>query len=111
MNTKSLILTLTVLVFSGGFVLAQEAQNSEEVQVVTTVTPTSNAVEVGNKVCPVSGNKVPVLGQKGEMGGAVKIMYKGRIYNLCCPMCIKDFKKYPEKYSKIAEDEVKATKK
>jgi len=64
----------------------------------------SKAVEVGNQICPVSGNKV------GEMGEIVKYEYKGKIYNLCCPACIKDFKKDPEKYSKIAEEEVNGKK-
>lgn len=59
-------------------------------------------VEVGNKICPVSGEKV------GGMGDVVKYEHNGKIYNLCCAMCAKDFKKDPEKYSKIAEDEVAA---
>lgn len=58
-------------------------------------------VEVGNNICPVSGQKV------GEMGEVVKYEYNGKIYNLCCKMCAKDFKKDPEKYSKMAEEEVK----
>ena len=62
----------------------------------------SKAVEVGNKVCPVSGEKVG-----GDMGEVVKYEYKGKIYNLCCTMCAKDFKKDPEKYSKIAEEEAR----
>ena len=67
----------------------------------------TKAVEVGNKICPVSGDKIPASGEKGTMGDEpVKYEYNGKIYNLCCPMCIKDFKKNPEKYSKIAEDEV-----
>lgn len=65
----------------------------------------SKAIEVGNKVCPVSGNPIPAPGEKGEMGEAVKYEYNGKIYNLCCSMCAKDFKKNPEKYSKIAEEE------
>ena len=56
--------------------------------------------EVGNKICPVSGEKV------GEMGDIVQIEYNGKIYNLCCAMCKKDFLENPEKYSKIAEEEV-----
>jgi YHS domain-containing protein len=61
-------------------------------------------LEVGNKICPVSGDHVA----GGKMGSKpVTFEYKGKIYHLCCPMCIKDFKKHPEKYSKIAEDEVK----
>ena len=69
------------------------------------------AVEVGNKICPVSGDKISAPGEKGAMGEAVKYEYNGKIYNLCCKMCVKDFKKYPEKYSKIAEDEVAKEKK
>ena len=69
-------------------------------------TKPAKSVEVGNKFCPVSGEKVPVPGQKSSMGEAVRYEYNGKIYNLCCPMCIKDFKKNPEKYSKIAEDAV-----
>ena len=110
MNTKSLILTFAFLGLSGGFVFAQGIPSTEDVQVVTLTTPTSNAVEVGNKICPVSGEKVPAPGEKGPMGGPVKIMYKGRIYNLCCPMCVKNFKKNPEKYSAIADKEVSGNK-
>ena len=61
---------------------------------------------VGNKICPVSGDKIPPSGEKGDMGEVVQYEYNGKIYNLCCKMCVKDFKKNPEKYSKIAEDEV-----
>ena len=56
----------------------------------------------GNKICPVSKNPV----DNGTMGKIIKFVYNGKIYNLCCPMCVKDFKKNPEKFSKIAEDEV-----
>lgn len=62
--------------------------------------PESTITEVGNKICPVSGGKV------GEMGEVVKVAYKGKMYNLCCAMCQKDFDKDPDKYSKMAEDEV-----
>ena len=60
-------------------------------------------IEVGNKICPVSGEKV------GEMGDIVKYEYKGKIYNFCCEACLKDFVKNPEKFAKIAEDEVAAS--
>lgn len=58
----------------------------------------STAVEVGNKICPVTGEKV------GMMGPVVQYEYQGKIYNFCCPMCIDTFKKDPGKYSKIAEE-------
>ena len=98
MNIKSLILTLAILGLSSGVVLAQEGKHQ--------------AVEVGNKICPVSGDKVPAPGEKGTMGDKpVKIGYKGKIYNLCCSMCVKDFKKNPKKYGAIADKEVNGSKK
>ena len=63
---------------------------------------TAKPVEVGNKICPVSNEEV---GQNGME--PYKMVYKGKAYNLCCAMCVKDFNKDPEKYTKIAEDEVK----
>ncbi len=67
------------------------------------------AIDVGNKTCPVSNELVV----KNDMKDAkpMIIEYKGKIYHLCCPMCVKDFKKHPEKYSKIAEDQSQAEKK
>ena len=47
--------------------------------------------EVGNKICPVSGEKI-VMEKKST------IEYQGKIYNLCCSMCKTDFQKKPEKY-------------
>ena len=110
MNIKSLILASAILGLSSGIVLAQEAVK-DQATVVDEVS-TSKAVEVGNKICPVSGDKVPDLGEKGTMGdNPVKMEYKGKIYNLCCPMCVKDFKKDPEKYSAITDKEVNDSKK
>ena len=60
-------------------------------------------MNVGNTVCPVSGQKV------GEMGDVVEVEYDGKVYNLCCSMCKKDFLKNPEKYSKIAEEQAAQT--
>lgn len=59
----------------------------------------SEIVNVGNKVCPVSGEAI------GSMGDGYKVVHNGKEYNLCCEMCVKDFKKNPEKYAKIAEDD------
>lgn len=54
------------------------------------------AVKVNNTVCPVSGDKV-------NMKNPTTVEYKGKIYNLCCPMCVPEFSKNPEKYSAKAE--------
>ena len=45
--------------------------------------------EVGNKFCLISGEKI-------KAGKEHKVEYKGKVYNLCCSMCEKDFKKDPE---------------
>ena len=60
-----------------------------------------SAKDVGNKMCPVSGEEV------GKMGPVEKMEYKGKVYNFCCKMCIKDFKKNPEKFIKKLETEKK----
>ena len=52
--------------------------------------------EVNNTICPVSGDKV-------IKGKEFKIEYKGKVYNLCCGMCEKDFRKDPEAYIKKLE--------
>ncbi len=106
MKAKLMILATVALLFHPGYTFAQEDMNHNEHMGSTMqhqdeqTTTSPQAVEVGNKFCPVSGNKV----DDGKMGEAVKIEHNGKIYNLCCPMCIKDFKKNPEKYIKILEE-------
>ncbi|MEW6102019.1 MAG: YHS domain-containing protein [Candidatus Omnitrophota bacterium] len=70
-----------------------------EPEAVTEATPIV-AVDVGNKICPVSGDKIDE---------AIKATYEyeGKIYNFCCPMCIEEFKKDPDKYIKKVEEELK----
>ena len=82
-----------------GEAVAAEHDHDHGTSSVASEAVTPDAVEVGNKICPVSKEKV------GEMGEVVKHEYNGKIYNFCCKMCLKDFQKDPEKYSKIAEDE------
>ena len=83
---KTLITAITLsLALAGGAWAADEAK----------------PVEVGNKICPVSGEKV------GEMGDIVTYEHEGKIYNLCCTMCEKDFKKDPQKYIEKVNEEMK----
>ncbi len=56
-------------------------------------TKAEKAIEVGNKVCPVTGEPV-------AENPKVTAEYKGKIYNFCCPACIAPFNKNPEKYIK-----------
>lgn len=98
-----IIAGLTIMLVMAGSPLVyaepETAVPAEQPAAVETV----EAVEVGNKICPVSGKKV------GEMGEVVKYEHNGKIYNLCCEACLKDFTKDPERFVKIAEDEVAAS--
>ena len=57
---------------------------------------TETLIKVNNTVCPVMGNKV-------DMSNPITVDYKGKVYNLCCPACVAEFKRNPEKYSAKAE--------
>ena len=78
MNIKSLILALGVLGLSGGFVFAHEGHDHGKIvdakQAAAEVT-NKKAVEVGNKICPVSGDKMPAPGEKGTMGDDKPVKY------------------------------------
>ena len=54
-------------------------------------------VEVGNKICPVTGDKV---------SGNDLYDYNGKRYGLCCSMCLATFANNPAKYAAIADKEV-----
>jgi len=60
----------------------------------------AKATTLNNKICPVSKDKI------GKMGLAIPVIYKGKIVNLCCAGCPAEFAKDPEKFLKIAQDEV-----
>ncbi len=59
------------------------------------------SINVGNKVCPV-------LNEKIDERNKATYEYEGKIYNFCCPMCIDEFKKDPQKYIKKVEEELQA---
>lgn len=61
----------------------------------------SAAVDAGNKICPVSGEKIDE-----KMKATYE--YNGKIYNFCCPACIEEFKKDPDKYIQKVEEELQA---
>ncbi len=85
--------TILALGLALGLVMAPVFVNAEE----------TAAVEVGNKICPVSHEKIGTEGMESH-----KITYNGKMYNLCCSMCEKDFNKDPEKYTKLIDEEMKA---
>jgi YHS domain-containing protein len=82
----------------------QDACSGKSVQLVQATEPKEGekveaaVVEVGNKICPVSGRPI------GSMGEGVTYAYQGKKYQLCCAGCIEKFKADPEKYiDKIGE--------
>ena len=58
------------------------------------------AVNVGNKICPVMGDKI-------DDKHKVTYEYEGKIYNFCCSGCIGEFKKDPQKYITKVEQELR----
>ncbi|MDD5246027.1 MAG: YHS domain-containing protein [Candidatus Omnitrophica bacterium] len=57
--------------------------------------------EMGNTICPVSGEKI-------DPQTKATYEYQGRIINFCCPVCVEEFKKDPEKYIKKIDEELKS---
>lgn len=51
----------------------------------------AGVVDVNNKTCPISGDKVD---------NKSFVIYQGKRYRLCCKSCAKMFLKNPEKYIK-----------
>ena len=92
----SLILGFIFVFGLAGFVWAQE-------QKTDTATEAVQPVYVGNKICPVSGEKI-------DEKLKATYEYEGKIYNFCCAMCIDEFKKDPEKYIKKVEEEMQKEK-
>jgi YHS domain-containing protein len=53
----------------------------------------ANAVDLGNTVCPVAGDKIE--------GSGHMVAYEGKVYHFCCDECPAQFKKDPAKYAKL----------
>ena len=99
MNKVCMLGLAAGLILTPVIVKAQE----QETSVPAVTTDAAQPVEVGNKICPVSNEEVGKEGME-----PFKVTQKGKTYNLCCSMCAKDFNKDPDKYAKIADDEVAA---
>lgn len=80
-----------------GLSAAKAAHHEGEAPATEGLLEAGMAVEAGNTICPVSGEKV------GQMGPAFKVEYNGKIYSLCCAMCKDTFLQDPEKYIKKVE--------
>jgi len=61
-----------------------------------------NSINVGNKICPVSGEKI-------EEKMKATYEYNGKVYNFCCASCIAEFKEHPDKYIKKVNAELQSS--
>ncbi len=102
MRTKFILTFLISLLFCVTYVYAEQGHSEHKGSMRGDMASSTSAVEVGNKICPVSGEKIG-----GAMGPGEQYEYQGKIYNFCCSGCIEEFKKNPEKYVKIVEDQMK----
>lgn len=60
-----------------------------------------SSADTGNTICPVTGEKI-------DPQNKATYEYEGKIINFCCPACIEEFKKDPEKYIKKIDEELKS---
>ena len=86
-------------IFAGGVCSAQEKAMPESMPEATMESEqATDAVNVGNTICPVSGETI-------DESTKATYEYKGKVYNFCCAACIDTFKADPEKYiSKVQEE-------
>ena len=86
MKIKIMLASLLFLALAVSPLWAQEGAHA--------VMEGAGAIDTGNQICPVSGDKV---------SPKATYVHEGKKYSFCCAGCIKKFKKDPEKY--IAEME------
>jgi YHS domain-containing protein len=72
-----------------------QEKDSDAVQGTTT-----GAINVGNRTCPISGEKIDAAKIK-----PATVEFEGKVYNLCCAGCLDEFNKVPRKYIQKVEQE------
>lgn len=96
-----LLAVAVALLSAVGVAMAQEEAKTVTAGAVVEATVPAVAVNVGNKICPVSGVKIEKLGEN-------TVEYQGKVYNLCDPAGKDEFLKDPDKYAaKVAEEMAK----
>ncbi len=95
------LISVLVIFGTGKLSFAQHDHLEHGTEPVVGDAVSKEAVNVGNKICPVSGDKI-IEETKSTFE------YKSKVYNLCCPVCIDEFKKDPDKYIKKVNEELQA---
>lgn len=96
---KKIVLIVCVGIFLFGIVGLSYSQQEEKDNAAPGAIV--QKTEVGNKICPVSGEKI-----NEETKATYE--YQGKIYNLCCSSCIEEFGKNPQEYIKKIEAQKQA---
>ncbi len=95
---KITLIAVLIGLLGFGIVYAQEHHGHDRKHVMGE--ETMHMGEESSGICPVMG---------GETTKENSYTYEGKTYYFCCPMCIEEFKKDPEKYiSKIKEINLEA---
>jgi len=100
---KSRAMCLFLFLFWGFSLTSVQAQMTDEE--IHATDPQTTVATVDNKVCPVTGKKIP-----REDLGKYAIEYKGKIYNLCSAACKDEFMKDPDTYAARAQESTVETK-
>lgn len=98
---KSILVIAVIMAVFVGISYTQcpiSIKDAEAAAVETTSPETPEAIEVGNTICPVTGDEI-------DSETKVTYEYEGNIYNFCCEACVEEFKKDPEKYIEAMEEE------
>ena len=96
-----LVIVAVMLSVAAGVVMAQGEAKTEIAGAVMEAAVPAVSVNVGNKICPVTGVKI-------ENPGEHTVEYQGKIYNLCDSAGKDEFLQDPDKYvAKVAEEMAK----
>jgi YHS domain-containing protein len=99
-SAKACALTRSNSAVSQELAQAESAEKMHMEQETVTEAAPQAAVDAGNKICPVSQEKI-------DENLKATYEYEGKIYNFCCAACIEEFKKDPQEYIKKVEEELK----
>jgi YHS domain-containing protein len=101
---RMIVLVATAAVLAAGSVFLAGCKGEPQTAPAPAKSGSSGAaadakVAITQKVCPVMG---------GEIDPTIYVDYNERRIYFCCAMCPPKFKKDPEKYLKIVDDQLKA---
>ena len=100
---KGAIIAVTAIFLSAGTLAGYAASENTDNEIKVLTKEELEESEEAGKVISVNNANCPVSEDEIDKNTCIKVEYKGKIYNLCCPACIKHFKIYPDKFAQKAE--------